>query len=254
MNRLVKKSLHDLVTGEVQEESYRLDKMSRQVALITSLATTTLKRDPHGRVLEETQGPIRTPNGWQVPVIVREYDGLDRVIKEVNPEGGVTEISYTDRSDWCFKKHPDGTCEKRYFTVDGQLEEEIHRDGTATRYTRDYKGRALSQKRLNTLSQVATEETLVYDGDLLLKATDARGFTTHYFYNPAGQLLQMRKEDQLTEYSYDGSGRKIAEHSWADDAHYLLKRLEYDLLDRVIAEQLEDETGKVYQRTETTMI
>ncbi|MBS0621415.1 MAG: RHS repeat protein, partial [Verrucomicrobia bacterium] len=84
-----------------------------------------------------------------------------------------------------------------------------------------------------------------------LQHTDPRGFTAHYSYNENGQLLQMRKEDQLTEYTYDPRGRKIAELSWSDPQHYLLKRLEYDLLDRITAEQLEDETGKAYQRNET---
>ncbi|MBS0621737.1 MAG: RHS repeat protein, partial [Verrucomicrobia bacterium] len=252
-NRLVKKSTCDCITGEEQTERYERDKMGRETARITPLgAKITFTRDSQGRILEEKQTPIRTPEGWKAPLIIREYDPLDRVIKEIDPQGGVTEIDYTARGEWCLKKYPDGSGERRHFALNGQLEQEIHKDGSSTRYTRDYKGKILSQQRFDLVGQVLSQETLIYDGDLLLEHTDPRGFTAHYSYNEAGQLLQMRKEDQLTEYTYDAQGRKITELSWSDSHHYLLKRLEYDLLNRIIAEQLEDEAGKVYQRNETT--
>ncbi|MBS0622790.1 MAG: RHS repeat protein [Verrucomicrobia bacterium] len=253
MNRLTKKSLHDLVTGESQVENTRFDKMSRQIAFVTPLnATITFHRDPHGRILEEEQEKIRTLEGWQSPKILREYDLLDRVIKETDSQGGVTEIAYTDRNDWCFKKYPDGTVEKRYFTLEGQLEEEIHKDGSVTHYTRDYKGRVLSQERHAPSGQILSQESFTYDGDLFLTHTDPLGFTTDHAYDEAGRVLSTRKEEALTEYTYDACGRKDTERFWSDPRHYTLTRLEYDLLDRVIAEQVEDETGKVYQRKETT--
>ncbi|MBS0622582.1 MAG: RHS repeat protein [Verrucomicrobia bacterium] len=253
MYRLTKKELHDSVSGESQVERYCFDKMSQQIAWVTPLDQTVLfKRDPQGRVVEESQAKVRTLEGWQSPKILRECDGLDRVVKETDPQGGVTEIAYTDRSDWYYKKYPDGTSEKRYFTLEGQLEEEIHKDESSTHYIRDYKGRILSQQRCAPSGEVLSQERFTYDGNLLLTHTDPLGFTTHYAYDDAGRLLSQRKEEALTEYTYDAAGRKVTELSWSDPHHYTLKRFEYDLLNRVIAEQLEDETGKIYQRQETT--
>ncbi|MBS0622885.1 MAG: RHS repeat-associated core domain-containing protein [Verrucomicrobia bacterium] len=253
LHRLVKKELHNPITGENQVESYQFNKMSHQVGFITPLGhLVVFQRDPYGRALAEEQEKVRTLEGWKSPKIVREYDGCDRVIKEIDPLGGVTEIRYTDRGDWDFKKYPDGTSEKRYFTLEGQLEEETHQDGSSTFYTRDYKGRVLSQERRAPSGEIVAQESFTYDGDLLLSHTDPLGFTTHYAYDDAGRLLSTRREDALTEFIYDALGRKVGESSWVDDSHYLLKRFDYDLLNRIIAEQLEDETGKVYQRKETT--
>ncbi|MBS0621759.1 MAG: RHS repeat protein, partial [Verrucomicrobia bacterium] len=98
MNRLTKKIICDLATGQQQVEVYERDKMGREIARITPLGhRITFKRDTHGRIIEERQEPIRTPQGWQTPLVVRDYDPLDRVMAETDPLGGITQIAYTAR-------------------------------------------------------------------------------------------------------------------------------------------------------------
>ena len=68
----------------------------------------------------------------------------------------------------------------------------------------------------------------------MVSATDAKGQTTHYTYNPINQVIRIEYgDDTAYDYSYDNANRLTGIHDGANTLSF-----GYDILDRLISASL----------------
>ena len=119
-------------------------------------------------------------NGW-----TQSYDGLNRLIKEVDPEGGEVDYSLAAQADirnpLSAVQDARGVATNYIRNGYGELIREVSLEAGTTHYTRDERG-------------------------LITQMTDARNIVSDYVYDPAGRLLSAAypasPQDDIT-YTYD---------------------------------------------------
>ncbi len=190
--------------------------------------------DSLSRVAEERLPMVRTPDGWEIPIIHREHDSLDRVTCEIDPNQGSTHWWYNVRGQPIERHNPDGTIETWRYDLRGRLVEETAKNGAVTTYQLDYQGRATATDQMGVVT------TITYQGPHKIAETDGRGITTYFSYNHQGQLIEQTRGDTRLTFFYDTLGRKVEEREYIDDETYTATTWEYDLLDRVLSECVGD--------------
>ncbi len=196
--------------------------------------------DSHGRCIREIGPAIATPEGLLSPETRRAYDGLDRVLSETNPRGNTTRYTYNGRGQVLSITPPDGSVEKRSYYPDGRLKSETGKNRTKVKYVKDHLDRVLKTITKSADGEILRETSCVYEGPYKVSETDADGYTTTYQYNKCGRLAEECKEGHRITYHYDSLGRRVEQREYYDSTGYVATRWQYDLLDRVIAEQIGD--------------
>uniref|UniRef100_UPI000B32D8CA hypothetical protein n=1 Tax=Parachlamydia acanthamoebae TaxID=83552 RepID=UPI000B32D8CA len=79
-------------------------------------------------------------------------------------------------------KYPDGSIERMTYTLDGNLEEKIEKNGMQTVYTYDYKDRVLTSESFSPGGEPLGTHSYEYSAFHLLKEIDAKGHVTTYEY------------------------------------------------------------------------
>lgn len=237
---------------------------------------THYKYDPKGRLIqialpEATEKEIpckRISYGWDAkrkniellipqkihedqPLIQKKYDPQDRLIEEINPLGESTRWKYNSRGQPTEITYPDGTSKHTLYDLRGQIIEEKSPTGAITKYTRNYKGDPLTIHTYTPQGELLSEQSYTYEGSYKTSSTDPTGITTHYTYNPAGQLIEERTEERITRYGYDPLGRKTTTE--IRDPETLIRReiTLYDLAGQPIEERIEDAAGTLLTRKTT---
>ncbi|MCF5817036.1 type IV secretion protein Rhs, partial [Pseudomonas sp. PA-1-2A] len=162
------------------------------------------------------------------------------VTRRTDPDGEVTDYSYTKHGQLTGIWYPDHSCHRLVWNERGQLFEEQLPNGGIKRYRYDDLGR-----------QVACE--------------DEHGALTQYHWDCVGRLIRLVLPGGATrEFSYNPYGKIIAErdelghvtrYEYADGLHLISRRLNADGTQvkyrydnaRLLLTEIENEAGETYQ-------
>lgn len=246
-DRLIRTEMNDL---SVQ---YRYDLLGQVVEEIDTCGNSTrYVYDTFGNLIEEIQPAIRTPDGWEAPVIRRSYDALDRMIEEVDSRGSTTRREYNVRGDLTATHFPDGTTQRFTYDIAGRLIRETARNGAITHYTRDYRDRLLNTDVYSSEGEHLVHREIRYKGELKVAEIDGNGVETLFKYDGAGRFVEEVRADTRRTYFYDPLGRQASEREYYGDGDddYTATVWEYDLLDRMVRQEVVDSSRNPISRVD----
>ena len=201
--------------------------------------TTTYKIDSYGRTFQKT-----LPDGAEYRY---SYDCFGNTTGALDPMRKSTKTTYNCLKQPLTITHADGTQEKNIYYVNGLLKSHTGQTGVRTEYSYDCLKRPLGQKVFSKES-LLSESKKVYHRDSLIYEVDTAGVITSYTYDGAGRKTSASTCDRRTTYEYDSLGRLHIVKKWRSESQFTSAIKEYDFLDRVIEERVEDETGKIYSK------
>lgn len=204
--------------------------------------------DEFGRVIETHFPPVLDENGQMAnPMTRKSYDIAGNPIAMIDAKGRIIKSEYNIRRQPTCITYPDGVVEKWIYHKDGQLKKHISKDGVVTEFQRDRFGRVVKETVLGPDGEVLKSISNYYNALHLLESKDAEGVLTHYTYDAAGHLESTRRKDRLVQYLYDSLGRIAEVREWygpsPDEYRATIKK--YDVLDRVVEEQLTRSDGTI---------
>ncbi|CDR34713.1 DUF6531 domain-containing protein [Criblamydia sequanensis] len=248
-NRLIKEE--EFFDGDLSlAKSYHYD-LAGQMISETDLFGNKINYtyDDLGRVIKQELPEIQDGNGGSFrPTSTYEYDVLDCVTKTVDPLGGETIASYTSRKAPYYKKYPDGTTETVVYHHNGSVKESIDRLGNKTVIESDYQERPLKVSLYNSKEELLKETSKTYSAFDVISETDEMGIETTFDYDFAGRLSCKRKLNFKECYEYDTLSRLYKTITYTSDSDAVVSIKEYDSLNRVIEERVEDLNGNLNHR------
>lgn len=234
--RLVKKYAYNLIGNKISETDIYGN-------------TTRYAYDEFGQVIMITYPEVPDEVGnLTAPVIKKKYDILGNVIEVTDPRGYTTRTEYTVRGKPFAIYHPDGTTERFEYDLKGNLIKKIAPNGTTTVITYDSLARPIRTEMFDASGNLLSAASKRYNIFHLLEETNAAGDITSYKYDSAGRLYQVEGGGAKTTYFYDNLGRQSEVHeAYGEGEGQYVKRIKkYDLLNRVLAEIVEDSSGNVF--------
>jgi RHS repeat-associated protein len=248
VNRLIGKT-EGHPDGVTLSLSYQYDYLGNKVGSIDTYGNET--RYSYANVNQLTKTTFPTILNENMAVVKStthfEYDLFDNPCKLTDASGGVTTISYTAYNKPYHKSYPDGTTERFEYDLWGNLVMSEAKNGTKTYYQYDAFDRVTKKEVISATGELLQQEINTYNAFHLLSMTDITGLTTQNHYNQAGHLIATTKGDMRIEYEYDTLGREVKAHTFHGTGpnDYTTKVKEYDLLNRVIEERVEDSLGNI---------
>jgi RHS repeat-associated protein len=252
-NRLIAK-VDVLADGTRLAEHYKYNYLNQKVAVSDIYGNeTAFSYDPLGHVIATTLPMSITDSGNSTQIVLKAtYDALGNPITSTDGRGFVTESLHTARGKPYSIHYPDGTCEKNEYSIDGLLVKNVNPHGLTTKYQYDYQGRLIKQECLSEAGELLSKHTYLYNAFHLESETDPNGVTTTYHYDAAGRLMRVKKGMCCTVTDYDSCGRisrtQIYDAVKTDNS--IATVFKYDLLNRVIEEDIEDALGNLQRKTE----
>jgi len=248
-NRLVQEK-EIWANGEILTLSHRYNALSQRIASIDIYGSeTTYAYDALGRPVSGKYPSIYNAANNLIPIEERcEYDSLGNIKTKWDTNGQTTKMAHTARGKPYLIEYPDGSKERKTYTLDGLLEREISKNGLVTEYSYDALGNVVQTKVLDPSGLVLKTASAVYQGSKVVAETDAAGYVTYYEYDDAGRKVAVIREDHRTQYVFDPLGRIAKTIEWQNGSVISVTAKEYDLLDRVIEERVEDEFGQVFHK------
>lgn len=174
------------------------------------------------------------------PVSFQQYNVLGQITSQTDSLQRAITKQYNSRGQPISTHYPDGTQEKFFYELDGQLECKIGRNSQITRYERDYQGRIIKETIYSRDQELLKSHFFNYNAFHLISSVDAEGTPIHYSYDGAGRLISTTKGDQLQVQFYDSLGRVSKVQSWVGPDQFFLHQKSYDLLNRLVEEKIED--------------
>lgn len=248
MNRLIGTTeVHP--DGTKLTNSYRYDFLGNMIASVDAYGQETRYAYDHLNRLIETIYPtvLNERTAHVQPVTRIEYDLFNNPTSITDAAGGKTTILYTAYNKPYLKTYPDGTTESFEYYNDGNLQVSTAKNGTKTVYFYDAFDRVVAKHILSAENELLQHESNEYNAFHLLSTTDPDGVKTHFEYDYAGKLSAVTCGEMRTEYQYDTLGRehKILTFHGTGKEDYCVKAKEYDLLNRITEERIEDAFGNV---------
>lgn len=251
MNRLIREEeVHS--DGIRRCVSHRYNLLGQRIASIDSNGNKTRYHyDAFGRVtkiiyptvFDEFMTPIQ-------PTVSKSYDLMGNVVSAVDARSNEKKMSYTIRGQLAGVAYPDGSEEKNVYRKNGSLKYAYAKNGTRTYFAYDAQGRAIKTKVLSSSDKLLATTSATYSSFHVLSETDFTGQITQYTYYPDGKLKSKQRGDSLSWFIYDSLGRlyKSFEQYGPLSEEVVVKVQEYDLLDRVVEERIEDYAGNALTR------
>ncbi|MBA2726856.1 MAG: RHS repeat protein [Parachlamydiaceae bacterium] len=227
--------------------SHRYNLLSQRIATVDIYGQETLYTyDALGNVIK-TQFPqmYNDRNELIFPEENMEYDALGNMIAKCDVKGQLIKKLYTIRGQPYKIEYPDGSVERKAYTLDGLLEREIAKNGLQTGYTYDAFGRNIQTDTFDPNGTLLKSTSSSYNSLQLLSETDEAGQITSYEYDGAGHRIKMIKGDHVTGYHYDSLRRLVKTVESIDELSSRATIQILDLLNRVIEKRIEDQTGQV---------
>ncbi|MEI8365431.1 MAG: RHS repeat-associated core domain-containing protein [Parachlamydiaceae bacterium] len=249
MNRLVsEKEIH--ADGVNLVVSQRYDLAGNKIATVDAYGNeTNFHYDAFNRLIKTEHPSIQDEMGQTVrPTQEIKYNAMSQVTSEIDSLGVEKKMSYTIRGQLIDTIYADGTSERNTYHLNGALKETKTRNGTVTRYTHDELERPVRTEIYSASNELLSATSIVYRGFHIAKEIDPMGGETTYEYYPDGKIKSKHKADYTIAYTYDTLGRiaVTTEHYNGTDA--IIKKFQYDTLDRVIEESTEDASGSILLR------
>ncbi len=175
-----------------------------------------------------------------LPVVTFAYDLQGNISSTSVVAGGTTQTLYNTLRKPVKIIQADGTTVSHRYSKDGTLAQTIHPDGTQIDYLYDMFQRMVSKKTHSAKGELLSAENWTYNAFHLLSYTDPNGLTTYYTYDGTGRKIAEQAESKVTTYVYDSLGflEKTME---SDIAHIQI----HDVGGRVIEEREETSDGRI---------
>ena len=211
---------------------------------------TEFNYDPFHRI-DLAKFPEMITKGGQVvrPEQRYGYNCADDCTSTTDERGFVTEAKYNAYSKPIHITHPDGNPERFEYLLNGRLFKKWDTTNTMTEYTYDGGGRVTHEVTTDKDGNFLKEIARKYKGDFLAKENDSTQCPVEYFYDGAGRKIEERREDHRTTFDYDSLGRLWKSCHWLSDGTCQVQITEYDLLNRVIEERIEDVQGNTLRKS-----
>lgn len=201
--------------------------------------------DDFGRVIEIHSPKVSLEGILTTPIIKKSYDIAGFPVSLTDANGQTTFIEVNIRGQPTKIIYPDGTKEEMVYSLDGKLVQKTAKNGARTDYIRDSLGRVKEEivegqgERKQTINR--------YNAMHLLESIDPEGNHTAYFYDPAGRVQEIVKNDRKTQHFYDALGRlsEIKEYDGHEPHQYRTTVRKYDNLDRLKEEYLQSAEGQI---------
>ena len=193
--------------GKVTHFKYDgLDRLVRQIRKQTDTtdsidaddAVTRHTYDPHGN-----RRTLTEPNGNTTEFV---YDGLHRLVQEVNAAGDTTLTEYDGVGNVIRVTAPNGNVTENTYDNLDRLTNVRDGVGQVVRFAYDAEGNQLTGTDGN-----GNTTTNAYDAIYrLVQVSDALGQPTRYEYDPVGNLIRLTdREGIITTHEYDDINRRI---------------------------------------------
>jgi RHS repeat-associated protein len=248
-NRLVKKQeTHS--DNNCFVTTYKYDYLNQLVSSRNPFGNETFYTyDDVGHLISVKNPGILTASGkFECPTINKEYDIAGQVTSIQDALGRKTFYENNIRGKPLIITYPDGTQEKFFYRLDGQLTQKINREGIKIVYTLDPVGRPLKEEMFGSDGHLEKFIQRTYDAFSLISEEYSDGMTINYSYDFAGRLKQLHHNKILTkELFYDPLGRESRTHDWYDFLHYKVTLKKYDLLNRITEERTETQEGQLLE-------
>lgn len=250
MNRLVSE---ESLTEPFYKKTYTYDYLGHKTSSTDIWGNTTYYSYDHLGYLTETLYPqVFNESGYPlIPKMMQTCDPLGRVLTLIDPNGHTVFSTYNARGKPTRIDYPDGSYEIFYYTLSGQIEHSIERDGTQIKYKYDPQDREIQKIWLDPSGNICLKSTeKTYNAFHLLSETDGRGTATIYTYDLAGRMASKTTGNKKITYDYDTLGReaKVIEH--LEDGSWIAHTKAYDAEDRIILESILDSFGNCSNLTE----
>ena len=187
------------------------------------------------------------------PTTQVKYDSMGNPIEETDENGKTTVKTYNIFGKPLTITYPDKTCEQFFYKQDGvTLCQSIGKNGLITKYDHDAFGRLmLKEEYVAGDKHPLSRETYCYNSYHLLEKTDAMGHTTKYGYDSFGRQISITTEDSRQTVEYDALGRiaKTRNFYGLRESEVSVTAYEYDLLNRIVEERIEDSQGNALRKT-----
>lgn len=264
---ILKKFTYDYLDRLIKEEeiwsdgthlttTHLYNQLNQKIASIDPYGNETrYVYDPFGRLVETCLPSIEISKGeWALPVEKTWYDALGNPIEKWDPLNNCTTQKNTIYGKPYLIVEPNGAVTRKEYTTDGFLSKEIAPNGVETAYTRDHLGRVVHEKTCGPDGTLLKSKSHTYNAFHLLSEIDEEGVETTYQYDPFGRLFCKRikpqdSDEKVIEYRYDSLGRLNQTIHWIDQESARVSVQEFDLLDRVVEERIEDLNGTIFQKT-----
>ncbi|HEY5236158.1 MAG TPA: hypothetical protein VIJ14_08275, partial [Rhabdochlamydiaceae bacterium] len=239
-------------TGKQFETGASYDVSGNRIAEMDRFGNETLYiHDSLGRPVSITYPKINDEVYSTLrPTFRYTYDLFDNQTSVTDPKGRVLAKSYTVHGKPAEIRYLDGTQEIFRYDSGGSLYQHHGRDGLVQIYKYDFMGRVVDIEFYDKgSSYMFKNEGCFYSGFHKASETDGMGRRTSYTYDQAGRVALIEKENQKVEFIYDSLGRTHGVKKWTSSHTFTLEVKEYDLLDRVVEERIEDTAGRVLLRS-----
>jgi len=174
------------------------------------------------------------------------YDIFDKPVSITDPKGKVVSKSYNVKGMPTEIIHSDGSKEIFEYDSGGNLHKYLGRDGFTEQFSYDFLGRIIKYEHLRRELKTPFKKRIYkYNTFNKIYETNGYGEEINYAYDGYGRLVSQEKGDQKVDYIYDSLGRIYGIKKWKSSNSFTLEIKEYDLLDRIIEERIEDENRKV---------
>lgn len=247
-NRLVKQT--ELCGDDVIVKHFRYNHLSQKVSEVDTFGNETeYEYDILGRMIKRVLPEVADEAGVSVrPVELYEYDLLGNVTSITDALGYQTTSESNIYGKPFRVTYPDQSFEMSTYLDNGWLAEKKTRKGSIFKYIYDDFGRVIKEELYSEDDNLLFTKTNKYNAYHLLRSTDARGITTTYKYDGAGRKIEQLRGSQKISYEYDSLGRLYKTIHHLDNSEKVDIQ-EFNVLDQVIEERVENEDGLVLQKT-----
>ncbi len=140
----------------------------------------------------------------------RTLNLLDQPVTITDPSGGTSHLTYNSRGQQTRKIFPDGSKERIRYNLNGTVHTKVHRDKTKTIYSYDLLQRPTAMEVFKLDDTFLKGTYHEYDSLHLRKTIDANGVVTEFEYDGAGRKILERKAGRETHFGYDTMGRECS--------------------------------------------
>ena len=160
-----------------------------------------------GQLAEERSPPVEHASGGiSSDVQTWRYDLFGCVTSITSPSNEKTRIVSSTAAKPLEVSHPNGAHESYFYDLRARLVRHIQPDSTEVHYEYDGFSRPLYKKTISSTGELLTEEEWTYSGFHLLSHKAPTGVVTEYGYDGAGRKIYeaLEASDLVKEYEYDG--------------------------------------------------